>query len=389
MTFDAWIAKMLDALKDESGGKPEARRKKQRNTNPVMIREVAADGHPQRPPLRFVEPPRLGPAPIPPPAPAPPQTFIPPGPLVAMGASLDMAMARVDKATAKASKSVEKAGRLSPRPGLVAKTATGDIRFARSSAAELERRKEDLRRLEAERRAQDEADAAARVERQSRKPGWVRFTRTPDRKPKNPAEAAAETSAEIVAILPAEAPLQAVAQAADAVAQQGLATVATAPAIEPLAAQPVEIAHATPRPLIEILIPRSPEMARTEFFLGDAAQRVVIEEFDAPDLRRAPPMPRIHPRETPEPRNELQRLAALLVFGASNDIDDDDDEDVRVAQLREVPKAPAPEVREQKRRVRVKAGTQAAPVAPQTVIASPTEVDSSRLRLEAKQSRGR
>ena len=40
MTFDAWIAKMLDALKDESGGKPEARRKKQRNTNPVMIREV-------------------------------------------------------------------------------------------------------------------------------------------------------------------------------------------------------------------------------------------------------------------------------------------------------------------------------------------------------------
>ena len=130
-------------------------------------------------------------------------------------------------------------------------------------------------------------------------------------------------------------------------------------------------------------------MARTEFFLGDAAQRVVIEEFDAPDLRRAPPMPRIHPRETPEPRNELQRLAALLVFGASNDIDDDDDEDVRVAQLREVPKAPAPEVREQKRRVRVKAGTQAAPVAPQTVIASPTEVDSSRLRLEAKQSRGR
>ena len=51
-------------------------------------------------------------------------------------------------------------------------------------------------------------DAAARIERQTRKPGWVRFTRTPDRKPSASVETAAETPAEIVAILPAEAILR-------------------------------------------------------------------------------------------------------------------------------------------------------------------------------------
>ena len=91
--------------------------------------------------------------------------------------------------------------------------------------------------------------------------------------------------------------------------QAEAANLAIAPAVEP--APTPDSFEAVPRPLVEILIPRSPEMARTEFFLGDAAQRVVIEEFDSPDLRRAPPMPRIHPREIPEPRNELQRLAAL------------------------------------------------------------------------------
>ena len=379
MTFDAWIAKMLDALKDESGGKPETRRKKQRNTNPVMIREVGADGRPPRPPLKFVEPPRMAPAAHP--APAVPHTYVP-QPLAAMDAPLDDAIVQAVKASARAAKTIEKCGRVSPRPGLTAKSPTGEVRFARSSEAELARRKEELRKLEAERRAQEEVDAAARVERQSRKPGWVRFTRTPDRKPEAPAEAAAAAPTEIVAILPPEAPLHAVSQAADPLAPQGPTTLATAPALEPLAApsidihEPLGFSEATPRPLVEILIPRSPEMARTEFFLGDAAQRVVIEEFDAPDLRRAPPMPRIHPRGTPEPRNELQRLAALLVFGASNDIDDDD-EDVRATRLREVPKAPAPQAREEKRRVRVKAGTQTAP-ASKPVIAS-----------EAKQSNGR
>ena len=75
MTFDAWIAKMLDALKDESGGKPAAKQKAKKsrpNTNPVMIREVSADGKPQRPPPVFVAPPRLAPAPQIP-APATPQ----------------------------------------------------------------------------------------------------------------------------------------------------------------------------------------------------------------------------------------------------------------------------------------------------------------------------
>ena len=47
MTFDAWIAKMLDALKDESGGKQAKRQKARRNVNPVMIREMS-DSSPVR-----------------------------------------------------------------------------------------------------------------------------------------------------------------------------------------------------------------------------------------------------------------------------------------------------------------------------------------------------
>ncbi|MFO1169089.1 MAG: DNA translocase FtsK [Rhodoblastus sp.] len=372
MTFDAWIAKMLDALKDESGGKQAQRQKGRRNTNPVMIREIGADGRPA-PSAVTPQTARSGPQPAPmasaprsaaptfvslpaPPKPPAPQTFSPQAPLPAMGASLDAAMAAVDKASARAAKSLGKAILAPPRPGLTAKTPSGDVRFARSSEAELSRRKEELRRLEAERRAQEEVDAAARIERQTRKPGWVRFTRTPDPRPMAPPVLEAQPplpSAEIVAILPAEPTQQLQAPQAEA------ANLAIAPAIEPAPAP--DSFEAAPRPLVEILIPRSPEMARTEFFLGDAAQRVVIEEFDSPDLRRAPPMPRIHPREIPEPRNELQRLAALLVFGASNDIDDDDEEDERVARLREVPKAPAPAGMEAKRRVRVKAQTQVAP----------------------------
>ena len=228
MTFDAWIAKMLDALKDESGGKPETRRKKQRNTNPVMIREVGADGRPPRPPLKFVEPPRMAPAAHP--APAVPHTYVP-QPLAAMDAPLDDAIVQAVKASARAAKTIEKCGRVSPRPGLTAKSPTGEVRFARSSEAELARRKEELRKLEAERRAQEEVDAAARVERQSRKPGWVRFTRTPDRKPEAPAEASAAAPTEIVAILPPEAALHAVSQAAVPLAPQGPTTLATATAL--------------------------------------------------------------------------------------------------------------------------------------------------------------
>jgi DNA segregation ATPase FtsK/SpoIIIE-like protein len=350
MTFDAWIAKMLDALKDESGGKQAKRQSARRNVNPVMIREVGADGRPPAPtapPVHLAPTPPVMPAPAAPPI-SIPQTFEPQTSLSSMGAPLQAAMDAADRASARAAKLLGKAGAAPKRPGLTAKTATGDVRFARSSEAELVRRKEELRRLEAERRAQEEVDAATRIERQSRKPGWVRFTRTPDRKPSAPMETAAETSAEIVAILPAEALLQPTAQAHEA-----MTTGALVPAIEQAPAPAVD-ANESPRPLVEILIPRSPEMARTEFFLGDAAQRVVIEEFDAPELRRAPPMPRIHPREIPAPRNELQRLAALLVAGAESD-DDDNDEDFRASRLREIPKAP---VREEKRRVRVKAQTQ-------------------------------
>ncbi len=372
MTFDAWIAKMLDALKDESGGKPAKRAKVRPNFNPVMIREVDAGGRPQAP-VSLAQPPR--PASVAPPvlspvmpaaAPAPivPQTYVP-QPLTTLGAPLDTAIVQAAMASARAAKSIEKSGRVSPRPGLTAKIATGEVRFARSSEAELARRKEELRRLEAERRAQEDVDAVARVERQTRKPGWVRFTRTPDPKPA-PIEAAPVDAApvEIVAILPAEPAPQPMAQA-----PEQIANIALAPAIEPAPEAAPEIVDTSPRPLIEILIPRSPEMARTEFFLGDAARRVVIEEFDAPDLRRAPPMPRIHPRETSQPRNELQRLAALLVAGAASDADDEDDEDFRASRLREVPKAASPAAPvaepaapEEKRRVRVKAQTQVTPV---------------------------
>ena len=375
MTFDAWIAKMLDALKDESGGKQARRQIARRNVNPVMIREVGADGRPQ-PPAAPAAPP-VTPAQAVPPI-SVPQAFAPTAPLASMGAPLQAAMDAADKASAKAAEFLFKAGVALPRPGLIARTATGDVRFARSSEAELTRRKEELRRLEAERRAQEEVDAAARIERQTRKPGWVRFTRTPDRKPSASVETAAETPAEIVAILPAEASLQPMAQAHDAMSK-----FAVAPAIEPAPA-PAADANDAPRPLVEILIPRSPEMARTEFFLGDAAQRVVIEEFDSPDLRRAPPMPRIHPRETPQPRNELQRLAALLVASAASDGDEDDqdDENVRAARLREVARTPAPE---EKRRVRVKAQTQAAPAMP--VIASEAKQSVHRAPLDGSPRR--
>ena len=50
----------IDALNDESGGKQAKRQKARRYVNPVMIREIGADGRPQPAPLA-----RPQPAPVP------------------------------------------------------------------------------------------------------------------------------------------------------------------------------------------------------------------------------------------------------------------------------------------------------------------------------------
>ncbi|MFV0280270.1 MAG: DNA translocase FtsK, partial [Rhodoblastus sp.] len=444
MNFDAWIAKMLDALKDESGGKQSRRR----NVNPVMICEIGADGRPQSPPRQVLAPfaptpvapasfapAPLAPAPVAPPlarigAMAPPPGFAPPAPAVPASpqppaqpaGDSGFQVAAGDSGFKVAVRPSAKEMDKGQRPGLTARTATGDIRYSRTSEAELARRKNELRRLESERRAQEDVDAAARIERQTRQPGWVRFSRTPDRKPA-PAttnETAPETAgeavpAEIVAMLPAEQPLPLVAQAPETTGDAsatGAGNLAARIAVyaghecapehasqpEVLAALPAEDDIEAARPLVEILIPRSPHMARTEFFLGDSAPRVVIEEFDAPELRLAPPMPRIHPRVTSVPRNELHRLAALLVSSAISDAEESD-EDARAVRLHEAappraPEAAAPATPEEKRRVRVKAHTQAvsthttpdAPTPATPVIARSAEAGSDRHPPEAGQS---
>ncbi|MDE2365274.1 MAG: hypothetical protein KGM42_21575, partial [Hyphomicrobiales bacterium] len=232
------------------------------------------------------------------------------------------------------------------RAALLQTTATGAIRYIRTSDAELALRRAEQARIEAEQMAAELIRmAASQKEQAERKPSWVRFSRTPDNllKKKSPEPADSGPPAAI------EAP----AQISETQAPEPVAAAEVAAIVDLVNCLHQDVR--TPRqPLVEILIPRSPAMARTDIFLGDAAARVNIEEYDAPDLQRAPTGRRFHPQHNPLVRSEIDRLAEML--RSSTQDDTPSDEDARARALVET--KPVVETPREKARVRVKAAMQ-------------------------------
>jgi DNA segregation ATPase FtsK/SpoIIIE, S-DNA-T family len=361
MTFDAWIAKILGALKEEDGAVPRPVR---RNQNPVELRQVG--GAPKRPrkdreaavahaPFDVRD---IGPGFAPPPV-------LPMQPPIAEHVPPLAAIAGAPPTQQPATMApAPKVRRAPTRATLLETTSSGAVRFARTTDAELARRKAERSRIEAERIAAELARiAAAQAEAANRKPSWVRFSRTPDSllKVRNTSETNA-AGEQPQAETPADDIVQDAASAAPEAVEQDMAVGFAGSEIAAIADLVADL-HTdvrAPRPLlVEILIPRSPAMARTDIFLGDAAGRVHIEEHDLPDLRRAPAARRAHPQEEPLVRSEIQRLADML--RSVVDTATAPDESERVAALRVVDTKPAPAPAE-KARVRVKANSQQAPV---------------------------
>ncbi len=189
MTFDTWIAKILDALKDEDGGGPRPARN--RNVNPVELREIRM-GEPPRTPARQMRPAPSGGQ--------PPMAGASAEPLAMMRADASPASASIQAPATVAPPPAEPAApaRAKRRATLMQQTATGAVRFARTSDAELARRKAELDRLEAERLAQEIARSAVRAEQERRKPSWVRYIDARSAALTAPVVATASTAAEAV-----------------------------------------------------------------------------------------------------------------------------------------------------------------------------------------------
>lgn len=311
MTFDAWIARILGALKEEDGAvpRPASARPPKPNRNPVELRRIGGE-----PPSRVHAEPVL----------FEPPPFEQPAQAAAVNAPPPVAPAKPQRAVPRIRAS---------RASLLQTTATGAVQFVRTSEAELARRRAERARIEAERLTEELARlAAAEKERAKRNPGWVRYSRTPDSmlRARPAKEDVPPAKAQEIETDPHEP------SAPDASGTPGPDIAAIVDLVNDLHRN----VRAPRGPLVEILIPRTATMARTDVFLGDLSARIAIEEHDVPGLRLAPQTARAHIREIPAVRTEIQRLADMLTSVRAGTPVDNEDE--RLDALKSETKALAP-----------------------------------------------